>query len=51
MRKIVCGEKVVSIEALDSARTTYEAGLADIRLAVVQVLQAKATLGSLQKQI
>lgn len=43
--KKLFAKKVVSIEALDSARTTYEAGLADIRLAEAQVLQAKATLG------
>ena len=31
--KKLFAKKVVSIEALDSVRTTYEAGLADIRLA------------------
>lgn len=43
--KKLFAKKVVSIEALDSARTTYEAGLADVRLAEAQVLQAKAALG------
>lgn len=38
-------KKVVSIEELDAARTTYEAGLADVKLAEAQVLQAKAALG------
>src|SRR5574337_341334 len=42
--KKLFAKKVVSIEELDSARTTYEAGLADVRLAEAQVLQAKAAL-------
>ena len=37
--------KVISINDLDAARTTYEAGLADVKLAEAQVLQAKASLG------
>lgn len=37
-------KKVISIEELDAARTTYEAGTADVQLAEAQVLQAKAAL-------
>ncbi|KXK30428.1 MAG: efflux transporter protein [Candidatus Brocadia sinica] len=43
--KKLFAKKVVSIEELDAARTTYEAGLADVKLAEAQVLQAKAALG------
>jgi len=43
--KKLFAKKVVSIEDLDSARTAYEAGLADVKLAESQVLQAKAALG------
>ncbi|HHT9137121.1 MAG TPA: efflux RND transporter periplasmic adaptor subunit [Candidatus Wunengus sp. YC60] len=37
-------KKVISINDLDAARTTYEAGVADEKLAESQVLQAKAAL-------
>ncbi len=37
-------KKVISIEELDAARTTYEASTADVQLAEAQVLQAKAAL-------
>ena len=37
-------KKVISINDLDAARTTYEAGLADEKLAESQILQAKAAL-------
>ena len=43
--KKLFAKKVVSIEELDAARTTYQAGLADVKLAESQVLQAKAALG------
>ncbi len=42
--KRLFAKKVVSIEDLDSARTTYHAGLAEVKLAEAQVLQAKASL-------
>jgi HlyD family secretion protein len=42
--KKLFAKKVVSIEELDAARTAYEAGLADVKLAEAQVLQAKAAL-------
>jgi HlyD family secretion protein len=42
--KRLFAKKVVSIEELDAARTTYQAGLADVKLAESQVLQAKAAL-------
>ncbi|MCF6154788.1 MAG: efflux RND transporter periplasmic adaptor subunit [Candidatus Brocadia sp.] len=42
--KKLFAKSVVSIEELDVARTTYQAGLADIKLAESQVLQAKAAL-------
>ncbi|TVM03720.1 MAG: efflux RND transporter periplasmic adaptor subunit [Candidatus Brocadia sp. WS118] len=37
-------KKVVSIEDLDSARTAYETGLAEVKLAEAQILQARASL-------
>ena len=37
-------KKVISINDLDAARTTYEAGIADEKLAESQILQAKAAL-------
>lgn len=42
--KKLFAKKVISIEELDSARTLYQAGLADVKLAEAQVLQAKAAL-------
>ncbi|OQZ00691.1 MAG: hypothetical protein B6D35_05945 [Candidatus Brocadia sp. UTAMX2] len=42
--KKLFAKKVVSIEELDAARTVYETGLADTKLAEAQVLQAKAAL-------
>ncbi|HQU31753.1 MAG: efflux RND transporter periplasmic adaptor subunit [Planctomycetia bacterium] len=42
--KKLFAKKVISIEELDSARTIYQAGLADVKLAEAQVLQAKAAL-------
>lgn len=42
--KKLFAKKVVSIEDLDAARTTYYAGMADVKLAEAQVLQAKASL-------
>ncbi len=42
--KQLFARKVISIEELDAARTTYQAGLADVKLAESQVLQAKAAL-------
>ncbi|MFN3531495.1 MAG: efflux RND transporter periplasmic adaptor subunit [Candidatus Brocadia sp.] len=42
--KQLFAKKVISIEELDAARTTYQAGLADVKLAESQVLQARASL-------
>src|SRR3989339_328621 len=42
--KKLFAKKVISINDLDAARTTYEAGLADEKLAESQILQAKASL-------
>ena len=42
--KKLFAKKVISINDLDAARTTYEAGLADEKLAESQILQAKAAL-------
>jgi HlyD family secretion protein len=42
--KQLFARKVISIEELDAARTAYQAGLADIKLAESQVLHAKAAL-------
>lgn len=42
--KQLFAKKVISIEELDAARTTYQAGLADVKLAESQVLQARAAL-------
>jgi HlyD family secretion protein len=42
--KRLFASKVISINDLDAARTTYEAGIADEKLADAQVLQAKAAL-------
>jgi len=42
--KKLFAKKVISINDLDAARTTYEAGLADEKLADSQILQAKAAL-------
>lgn len=42
--KQLFARKVISIEELDAARTTYQAGLADVKLAESQVLQARASL-------
>lgn len=42
--KKLFAKKVISINDLDAARTTYEAGVADEKLAKAQILQAKASL-------
>jgi len=42
--KKLFAKKVISINDLDAARTTYEAGLADEKLAESQIMQAKAAL-------
>ena len=42
--KKLFAKKVVSIEDLDSARTAYETGLAEVKLAEAQILQARASL-------
>src|SRR3990170_6206514 len=42
--KKLFAKKVISINDLDAARTTFEAGLADVKLAEADVLQAKETL-------
>lgn len=42
--KELFAKKVVSIEDIDSARTVYETGLAEVKLAEAQILQAKASL-------
>jgi len=42
--KKLFAKKVISINDLDAARTMYEAGLADEKLAESQILQAKAVL-------
>ncbi|NUO08022.1 MAG: efflux RND transporter periplasmic adaptor subunit [Candidatus Brocadia sp.] len=42
--KQLFAKRVISIEELDAVRTTYKAGLADVKLAEAQVLQAKAAL-------
>src|SRR3972149_3639787 len=42
--KKLFAKKVISINDLDAARTTYEAGLADVKLAEADVSQAKETL-------
>ncbi len=44
--KSLFSKQVISINDLDTARTTYEAGLADVKLAEAQVLQARAALGT-----
>ncbi len=42
--KELFAKKVVSIEDLDSARTVYKTGLAEVKLAEAQILQARASL-------
>ncbi|MCR4322254.1 MAG: efflux RND transporter periplasmic adaptor subunit [Candidatus Brocadiaceae bacterium] len=42
--KKLFAKKVISINDLDAVRTTFEAGLADEKLAESQILQAKASL-------
>ncbi len=42
--KKLFSKKIISVNDLDAARTTYEAGIADEKLAESQILQAKAAL-------